>query len=588
LKAAGKSERQTAGGKGIMNKQTSCKTQERGVALVMALLMILVLGVLAATVMFTAQSQAWTGLNYRLTSQSRYAAEAGVQNTMNWLSTYTVPTAALLVKYDMTKNPVQCKAGATGCTVGNPIVLSSTSGVTNYPDSTVAGLYPSSTSLPGVPGATYSTTATLLRMSQVAGVPWLGAAGGGGVIQTWQITSTGSVTGIRNATVQVTATYEQGTTPIFPYGLEALGTSCSAIYFGGGAATELTDSYNSSLGTYASQSHGTNGNMGTNGNVYLGSGSSVGGTISVAPPNTATAGTCAGGNGVTNNSGNPNPTITGLGAKMATILPWGCDPAAPPCYPPGTKITTAQNVSTSCISVAGCSKGTPACSACTTTSLYVDNSGSTSPANVYTLAPGPYGNLVMANNDVFHFTAGTYNVNSLDFGGSNAQIVVDSGPVIFNLVGNCASGCPTYTEPSSYMPPGWANPYTSVLWGAGDAGFNVCAPGVVANPGNGVPGQTTCGGAAKTPIAAIPTNFQIVYGGNLTLRVGGMPNAAVTYAPNATYFSPGGIVGYYGSIVVKNFADTSAAPFHYDDALKNSALQVGQFRPIGGFSWSKF
>jgi hypothetical protein len=197
----------------------------------------------------------------------------------------------------------------------------------------------------------------------------------------------------------------------------------------------------------------------------------------------------------------------------------------------------------------------------------------------------------MSNNDVFHFTAGTYTVNSLEFGGSNAQIVVDSGPVIFNLVGNCASGgCPVHTEPSSFMPTGlgWANPYTSVLWGAGDAGFNVCAPGVVANPGNGNPGQTTCGGLAKTPIAAIPTNFQIVYGGNLTLRVGGMPNAAVTYAPNATYFSPGGIVGYYGSIVVKNFADTSGAPFHYDDALKNSALQVGQFRPIGGFSWSKF
>jgi hypothetical protein len=137
------------------------------------------------------------------------------------------------------------------------------------------------------------------------------------------------------------------------------------------------------------------------------------------------------------------------------------------------------------------------------------------------------------------------------------------------------------------MPPGWTNPQTSVLWGAGDAGFNVCGPGVVANPGNGAPGQTTCG-PSKTPISAIPTNFQIVYGGNYLLRVGGMPNAAVTYAPNASYLSPGGIVGYYGSIVVKNFADTSGAPFHYDDALKSSALQVGQFRPIGGFSWSKF
>jgi Tfp pilus assembly protein PilX len=586
-----------------MDKQATYKTQERGVALVMALLMVLVLGLLAATVMFTAQSQAWTGLNYRLTSQSRYAAEAGVQNTMNWLSTYTVPTTALLVRYDMTKNPVQCLSNCASGGVGKPVVLSSTSAVNNYPDSAVVTAYgtalsPSnaSTALASVPNASYSTTATLLRMYQVNGVPWLGAAGGGGIVQTWQITSTGTVTGVRNATVQVTATYEQGTSPIFPYGLEALGTGCGAIYFGGGS-TELTDSYNSSLGTYASQSHGTNGNMGTNGNVSLGSGSSVNGNVSISAPRTATMGACAAGSGsgVTNNTGSGTPitgTITQTPA-IPTTLPWGCDPAAPPCYPPGTKITTAQNVSTSCTSVAGCTKGTPSCStvACQTTTLYVDNSGSPSSANVYTMAPGPYGNLVMSNNDVFHFTAGTYTVNSLEFGGSNAQIVVDSGPVIFNLVGNCASGgCPVHTEPSSFMPTGlgWANPYTSVLWGAGDAGFNVCAPGVVANPGNGNPGQTTCGGAAKTPIAAIPTNFQIVYGGNLTLRVGGMPNAAVTYAPNATYFSPGGIVGYYGSIVVKNFADTSGAPFHYDDALKNSALQVGQFRPIGGFSWTKF
>jgi hypothetical protein len=72
------------------------------------------------------------------------------------------------------------------------------------------------------------------------------------------------------------------------------------------------------------------------------------------------------------------------------------------------------------------------------------------------------------------------------------------------------------------------------------------------------------------------------------MRVGGMPNAAVTYAPLATYFSPGGIVGYFGSIVTGNFADTSGSPFHYDDALKNSALKVGPFMPVGGFSWSKF
>jgi Tfp pilus assembly protein PilX len=610
MKAAGKLERQTAGGNGIMNTQTAYKTEERGVALVMALLMILVLGLLAATVMFTAQAQAWTGLNYRLTSQSRYAAEAGVQATMNWLSSTTnnpAPSAAVLAaNYDMTKNPVQCKAG---CTTIGPVVLSSTSGVSsNYPTSSVATAFGSalSQSLTGVPNASYSTTATLLRISQVSGVSWLGASGGGGVVETWQITSTGTVTGLRNATVQVTATYEQGTTPVFPYGLEATGDGCPAILLNGGSS-ELTDSYNSTLGTYASQSAagttGSNGNIATNGNVYLGSGATVKGTISTHMA--GTVGACPS-NGVTNSSGKAAPPITGGMAKIPTVLPWGCAPAPATCTTPGTLITTTQNPSTSCLASWGCTKGTPTCStaACSTIAIGI-NGGSipSSPnANVYTLAPGSYGNLQIFGNDVVHVTAGTYTVNSLNFGdvpsNYNGQIVVDSGPVIFNMVGNCAGGgCPhdptsgstdyfkSYPAPacnSSVCP---STPTTAVIFGAGGSGFNVCGPGVVANPGDYY--STSCG-TAKTPVAAVPANFQIVYAGTDIMRVGGMPNAAVTYAPQATYYSPGGIVGYFGSIVTGNFADTSTAPFHYDDALKNSALQVGQFRPVGGFSWTKF
>jgi Tfp pilus assembly protein PilX len=588
-----------------MNTQTAYRTKERGVALVMALLMILVLGLLAATIMFTSQAQAWTGLNYRLTSQSRYAAEAGVQATMNWLSsttTYTAPT--VLTAYDMTKNPVQCLSGCG--TIGGPIVLSATSGVSsNYPTSSVATAFNTalSTSLAGVPNASYQTTATLLRMRQVNGVSWLGSSGGGGVVQTWQITSQGTVGGIRNATVNVVATYEQGTSPVFPYGLEATGNGCPAIDLAG-ISTELTDSYNSSNGTYASQAAGgttgSNGNIATNGNVYLGSGSTVKGTISTHM--NGTVGACPT-NGVTNSSGKAAPPITGNIAAIPVILPWGC--TTTPCYPPGALSSpTTQNVSTSCASISGCTKGTPTCStsACQTTSLYVNGSSSTSSANVYTLAPGAYGNLGMYGNDVIHVTAGTYTVNSLNFGdvpsNGNAQIVVDSGPVIFNMVGNCAGGgCPhdaasgtdyfkSYPAPACSSTTCPSTPTTAVIFGAGSAGFNICTTGVVANPGDY--NSTTCNGSAKTPISAIPSNFQIVYAGTDILRVGGSPNAAVTYAPRATYFSPGGIVGYFGSIVTGNFADTSGSPFHYDDALKNSALQVGQFRPVGGFSWTKF
>jgi len=525
--------------------------KERGVALIMALIMTVMLGLLAAAVMFTSQAQTWTSLNYRLATQSRYAAEAGLQTTMNWLSSlnYTAPTN--FTSYDMTTNPVQYN--------GSPVVLSATNGVnSNYPDATVVAAYAGALNKPiaGEPNASYSTYATLLRMNPAGGVSWLG---GGGVIQTWQITSQGSVGGIRNATVQVMATYERGSTPIFNYGIEATSTGCKAVDFRG---SDYTDSYNSNLGVYG----GTNvqaggGNVATNGNVNLGKNAMINGTIFA--PNT-NVGACP--DGITNGTGKAvfDQGASTLNAGLLAPLPWGCK--AVPCYPSPLPPTTTQNVSTSCASVAGCTSNG--------TTTLIDG-GRTTTANVYTLTPGQYGNLQIDAADVVHVTAGTYNVNSLNFL-RDGQIVVDSGPVVFNLAGQCASGCPSE---SGYTPS------TSVLWGAGFAGFNSCSGGVTANPD--VYGKVTCG-AAKTPFSGVASNFQIVYAGTDLIRVGGMPNAGVVYAPKAAYYAPGAPVGLYGSIVTGTFDDASQSPFHYDNALQTTAVTAGQYRSVGGFSWSKF
>jgi Tfp pilus assembly protein PilX len=534
-----------------MNKQACRDRSERGVALIMALLMVLVLGLLAATVMFTSQAQGWTGLNYRLTAQSRYAAEAGIQSTMNWLasSNYTVPTT--FTSYDMTKNPVQYN--------GNPVVLSAMSGVSsNYPDPTVVAAFSSalSKSLAGVPNASFSSYATLLRMNPAGGVSWLG---GGGAVQTWQITSQGSVGGIRNATVQVAATYERTGTPVFNYGIEATSSGCKAVDFQG---SDYTDSYNSNLGVYGGTNlQASGGNIASNGNVNLGRNAVINGTISV--PNT-TVGACP--DGITNGTGKAvyDQGTNKLNSGLVAPLPWGCKTT--PCYPSPLPPTTTQNVSASCSSVAGCtSKGT---------TTLIDG-GRTTSANVYTLAPGLYGNLQIGGADVVHVTAGTYTVNSLNFL-QDGQIVVDSGPVVFNLAGQCASGCPSE---------GGYNPSTSVLWGAGFAGFNACSGGVTANPD--VYGKVTCG-PSKAPFSGIPSNFQVVYGGTDLIRVGGMPNAMVSYAPLSAYYAPGAPVGLFGSIVTGTFDDASQSPFHYDNALQSSAVTVGQYRPVGGFSWTKF
>jgi len=121
-------------------------------------------------------------------------------------------------------------------------------------------------------------------------------------------------------------------------------------------------------------------------------------------------------------------------------------------------------------------------------------------------------------------------------------------------------------------------------YGAGYAGFNGCSGGVTANPN--VYGATTCG-ASKAPFSGIPNQLQMVYGGTDTIRLGGMPNATVLYAPSAGYYTPGAPVGLYGSAIIGKFDDESGSPFHYDAALQNSVEQVGSYQLIG-FSWSKF
>jgi Tfp pilus assembly protein PilX len=541
-----------------MSKQTNGKGSERGFALIFAMLAVLVLGLLAATVMFTSQGQALTGLNYRLSAQSRYAAEAGLQTTMNWLasSNYKAPTT--FASYDMTKNPVQYN--------GKAVVLSATSAMaSNYPDATVVTAYSGALnqSLPGVSNASYATYATLLRMNPAAGVSWLPGTGGG-VVQTWQITSVGTVTGARNASVQVVEMFERTGTPVFNYGIETTGTGCGSFTFSG---NNYTDSYNSANGPYSvANSFKSGGNIASNGNVTLGSGAVVNGNIGV--PNT-TVGPCP--DGITNNGS--YTSASKLGASLTAPLPWGC--VAQPCYPPGTLVTTNQNVSTACGSVAGCTKNTPA-------TIGITDGGSLTTVNAFTLAPGSYGNITINSADVVHVTAGTYNINSINFA-QDGQFVIDSGPVIFNMVGNCSSGCPSEGGLPSQMSS------TEVIYGSGYAGINACAPsggtGVVANPN--VYGKTTCG-PGKTPFSGIPSNLQIVYGGTYTMRLGGMPFATVMYAPAAGYYTPGAPVGLYGSAVVKNFQDDSGSPFHYDLALQNAVMQVGQYRPVGGFSWSKF
>src|ERR1700693_3154730 len=112
------------------------RSKQKGVALIFALIFVLVVSIAAAALMFLSQSETLASMNYRLMTQSRYGAEAGLHAAANYLmNSYTLPGSAgdPLSAYKLTVSPVTLAAG------GSPIALGGTvNGISsNYPVGTV-------------------------------------------------------------------------------------------------------------------------------------------------------------------------------------------------------------------------------------------------------------------------------------------------------------------------------------------------------------------------------------------------------------------------------------------------------------------
>jgi len=356
--------------------------------LLIAVLTLLIISLLATGIIFVTQTETFTTANYTELAQARYAAEAGVQSTINWLSnTYTAPGS--LTPFTTSAVPVTCASGCTNN--GAAVVLSAISGVSsNYPDSTVASAYNSALSnqvLTGLSRASYSTSATLVSMSG-SGVSWLGS---GGANQTWQITSQGTIAGIRTATVQVTATYERtGGSSVFPYAVFATGTACPTINF---SSSGYTDSYDSSQGTYAATVQTTGGDIGTNGSLTMSGSSTIKGNAYLV--NVVTTGSCptktytdSTSGGITGNGGSP----TAMGSPKTFTSPSYTNPSP----------------------------------ALTTNTGY---------SNDVSLSPGNYNNVSVSGGKTLTISPGTYNFNSLKLSGGSVINVSPAGTVVIQIAG---------------------------------------------------------------------------------------------------------------------------------------------------------
>jgi Tfp pilus assembly protein PilX len=502
------------------------RANQKGIALVMTLILIFVLSVMSISLMFISQTETWSSLNYRLTSQARDGAEAGINSAANYIvNSYTEPGGPgdPISAYTTNVSPVTYS--------GSPVILSAnTNQASNYPVSSVQNAFNTSgvgsgSLTAGNVTVNYNTYAKLLSM-HTAFKP-LGSTTNT-TVQTWQIVSDGTISTIRNAKVEVSAILEQHIIPTFNYAVFATANGCSALQFGGGGNTNSYDSSTySGIGTPTFSA--TMGDVGTNGNLSTnGSPTTINGDLFT--PRTG-VGTCTSNNVTAWTAGTGHVTGSIVELPQSVVYP-------PPDVPiaPGTTDMTLKNKASDCAGVTGCFYDLPSCA-----------------AGDFCLAPGPcplpssvtgngfYGK-VTAKGTV-HLSAGCYDIDTLAENGGGS-IVIDSGPAIVNIAALDSSG----------------NPMTGTVVDL--------TGGSVSNPG------------------LVPMNFQLLYGGSGTIALrGGSAASGTLYAPNATYsFTGGG--DWYGAIVGQTMTDMGGAAVHYDRKLQNKAYTLGPWM-LDSFTWKK-
>jgi hypothetical protein len=497
---------------------------EQGIAMIVALFMMLAMSVLGTSLMFVSQTETLSSHNYRLMSQARYGAESGVHTAANYLLSADYgsympgdvgdPAAEVsgvwsFTNYDTTKSPVRYN--------DQPVVLSWDTDASNYPVEAVKNAFAAAAAgeldVNDAP-VKYRARATLKSMRRIddafTQLPV--------TVQTWEITAEGSIEGAREATVEVSSLVERQTNPIYAYAAFATNAGCGALSFNGGAKTDSYDSTNQTFSgsTLVTDSYG--GNVGTNGNLTeVGSTTIVNGAL--ATPRIG-VGNCTT-NNVTALSQTNGATVSAGLNQLSQSVSYPTPPAPNPLPP-----TTATDFK----KTTGCPSGYGSiCATSTDGATFTPGS----PSAVVTM-----GNVTINAGAVLHLNAGTYVLNSFTMAGG-AKIVIDSGPVVLNVAGV-----------------GETTPITITGQGIVNTSYD-------------------------------PSTLQILYAGTGNIKLaGGDQTAALFYAPNASAAISGG-ADLYGALVVNKLTETGGAAIHYDRNLQNNALTAGNYM-LSAFTWKTY
>ncbi len=257
------------------------RTDEKGMALILVMIMVAVLSVIAASLMAVSTADTASSTNYRLMTLARYGAETAVHRAANYLmsNAYTAagPSTGTdpLTNYDMTGTPDPVTNLSVVTYGGAPVRLSHSATTFNYPGgfggSVGTAFRAGSTgTLAGTYAVTYRAVATLVSMRQISVF-----GGGSAIVQTWKITGEGLMP-VTGAAVDVSAILERQVAPVFAYAAFATDPGCAALDWQGNA---YTDSYNSAVG-HTPDIPLFGGNVGTNGNLTLTGSAEINGTLS--------------------------------------------------------------------------------------------------------------------------------------------------------------------------------------------------------------------------------------------------------------------------------------------------------------------
>jgi Tfp pilus assembly protein PilX len=501
------------------------RSNQKGAALLITLILVLVLSVMTASMMFLAQSETWSSLNYRLMTQGRYGAEAGLHAAANYLINPStgypgIGTSDPISAYTITGSPVTYN--------GSPVVLSSLSGVTaNYPVSSVKTNFASASTgslTAGTSTVKYTASAQLLSMKPLISC--------GSTLpltaQLWKLTSHGDISGIRNAEVEVSTLLESHIVPCYNYAAYATSSGCGAINWSGGGPIDSYDSSTASGGTVTTQAY--DGSIGSNGNINTATHTVITGTFS--SPETG-VGACSSGDALTG-PGTVNDCITSptsCGTTPMIQLPQSVRFQNPvTSYPTG--VVESSLPTTSGTLTPG---NTPGCAG--SVGCYGDLS------NSITLMPYVNGTSC---------SAATYFINTITMNGGQSLTVAP-----------CPVGT---TNAGSYQP---------IVLNIPDVN-NSGAP-------------LTIGGGSVANASMNPAFLQIQYAGTGTINIhGGSTAAALLFAPNAPVTLNGANSDWYGSLIASTLTlNGNGASVHYDRRLATTVATLGNWT-MDTFTWSKY